>query len=408
MIKVNLENIPTEHKDKSPDGKSAATARALSTLPGTGWLDLPHSYNQALSGKIKAAAKRIQEQSDVLVVIGIGGSYLGARAITDALGCGVTQVIYAGNGLSGRETERATALIGERDFSVSVVSKSGATVETAAAFRFFSELLIRRYGDSAYERVYVTAGTGESPLRRFALTRGCELFDIPDGVGGRYSALTPVGLLPAAVCGADIDAIMRGALGEFETGADSAYAYAAARQSLYGAGWRTEALAFFEPSLRYFGEWWRQLYGESEGKNKKGVFPSTLLYSTDLHSMGQFMQDGARDVFETVLWVDKPLSDLAVPRGAMYDDGLADITGLALHELCGMVKSSVVAAHADGGVPVIELTLPELTCEALGALIYFFETSCAYSALLSGVNPFDQPGVEEYKSRLRKMLSGEK
>jgi glucose-6-phosphate isomerase len=340
-------------------------------------------------------------------VVGIGGSYLGARAVTDALGGDgdFPEIVYAGNGLSGLELERVLARLDGRDFSVSVVSKSGTTVETAAAFRVFAELLVKRYGEAAAERIYVTAGTEDSPLRRFALSRSCTLFDIPDDVGGRYSALTPVGLLPAAVAGVDIDALMRGALSECETGLDAAYAYAGARQALYKSGKRTETLAVFEPSLRYVSEWWRQLFGESEGKDKQGIFPSTLLYSTDLHSMGQYMQDGARDVFETLLWVKKPLSDITIPENAMYDDGLRDITGRRLSDINEMVKDAVSLSHGDGGVPVIEITVPELSAEALGALIYFFETSCALSAIISGVNPFDQPGVEGYKKHLRDMLS---
>lgn len=387
-----------------------------------GWIDLPVNYDRSEFERIKQAASRIQANSEVLVVIGIGGSYLGARAAIEALGHSyynmlpaekrrTPQVLFAGNAISGRHLHDLLELIGDRDFSVNVISKSGTTTEPAIAFRIFRKLLEERYGkDGARERIYATTDKAKGSLLTLAQAEGYECFVIPDDVGGRYSVLTAVGLLPIAVAGIDIDELMRGAAAAREWYSDpdlsnnAAYQYAAVRNILHRKGKMIEILVNYEPSLQYFAEWWKQLYGESEGKDQKGIYPASVNFTTDLHSMGQFIQDGMRNLFETVLWVDKSQVDVEIPLEDENLDGLNFLAGSGLSNVNYQAFQGTLLAHSDGGVPNMVLRVPEMTAFYLGALVYFFEKACGISGYLLGVNPFDQPGVEAYKTNMFALL----
>jgi glucose-6-phosphate isomerase len=317
----------------------------------------------------------------------------------------VQDVYFAGDNLSGSYTAKLLKTLAEREFSVVVTSKSGTTTEPAAALRIFLKLLRERYGKDFDGRLFVVAGAGRSPLREFALARGCALFDIPEDVGGRYSALTAAGLLPAAARGIDIGALVRGAREQAELGGEAALRYAAARQALYSKNFRTELFASFEPCARALGEWWKQLFGESEGKNGGGIFPASVSFTGDLHSMGQYIQEGRRDIFETIVSFKKSPGDAVIPENGEFDDGFDFLTGRGISSVNDVAREAVRAAHIAGGVPVAELSLPELDEASLGALIYFFEYACAVSACISGINPFDQPGVEAYKSIMIRELN---
>ncbi len=378
--------------------------------PMGGWYDLPEAYDHAECDKIQATAKQIQNNSEYLVCIGIGGSYLGHRALIDALQPkSPTKILYAGNSLSTRELNRLLDTLGDSDFSINVISKSGTTTEPAVAFRLLKAKLQEKYGDKASERIFATTDARKGALYEEAVAEGYARFVVPDNIGGRYSVLTAVGLLPLAVAGVNIDQLMSGAAVERAANLDNpesaAIRYATMRADLLKKDYDVEILASFEPCMQYFEEWWKQLFGESEGKNKQGIFPASVVYTTDLHSLGQYLQDGRRNIFETMLRSseDNALA-VTVPRLAKDLDGLKYLEGKTLDFLNAKALEATVAAHRDGGIPVSEIVIPALDEKSLGALIYFFELSCALSAKLSGVNPFDQPGVEAYKRNMFHLL----
>jgi glucose-6-phosphate isomerase len=395
------------------------------TGPGNdyvGWVDLPTAYDRAEFARIKAAAKRIQSDSDALVVIGIGGSYLGARAAIEALRHqfynnlpkakrGTPEIYFAGRDISPVYLTQLLELLEGKDVSVNVISKSGTTTEPAIAFRVFRDLLEKKYGkEGAKKRIYATTDKARGALHDLAVQEGYETFVIPDDVGGRYSVLTAVGLLPIAVSGADIDQLMAGAadavtaFGAPGLAENPAYQYAAARNALYRKGKSVELLVNYEPALVMTAEWWKQLYGESEGKDHKGILPHAVAFSTDLHSMGQYIQDGLRIIFETVLAVEKPKVDLAIGHDPANTDGLNFLTGKTMDFVNRKAFEGTLLAHTDGGVPNLVVTLPELTEYTYGQMIYFFEKACAISGYLLGVNPFNQEGVEEYKKNMFALL----
>jgi len=384
----------------------------LETLYENGWVGVPSSYNTQLSEKVRRLAEKIGDESEVLVVLGIGGSYLGARAAIEYVKSPfynllikmTPEVYFAGNNASGEYLEQIVDLIGDKDFSVNVVSKSGSTIETAIALRFFKSLLEAKYGAQGLkDRLYVTSDIG-SPLIKMAVREGYAYLEMPPEVGGRYSVLTVVGLLPCAIAGIDIDEMMAGAREEFETGVGEACLYAAARQVLYRKGKKIEMLACFEPAFRFTGEWWKQLFGESEGKDGRGIFPAYADYSADLHSLGQLIQEGERTLLETFVSFDEPRTNPKIPGGPLHDDRIGAIAGFDMHKVNTSASAAVKKAHIDGGVPVLELKLPKLSAASFGALAYFFMRSCAVSSLISGVNPFGQPGVEAYKKNLFAIL----
>lgn len=347
-----------------------------------GWMELPRKIDMGEFVRIKEAATKIKEESEYLVCIGIGGSYLGHKAIIEALRPkSETKIIYAGNSLSRRELEMALEEVGDHDFSVNVISKSGTTLEPAIAFNEFKKKLIEKYGEEeAFSRIYATTDAKEGALHDEAVANKYARFVVPDNIGGRYSVLTAVGLLPLAVAGVDVDKLLEGAAEAVGTAIEPASKYAFMRYELGQKGYDTEVFASFEPATVYFNEWLKQLFGESEGKNKQGIFPASVVYSTDLHSLGQFMQDGRRNLFETI--IDYPTD-----------------------ETNAKVVKAVRVAHTQGGIPVLDIKLSDYDEKGFGELIYFFELSCAISAKLFGVNPFDQPGVEAYKNELKKLLA---
>ena len=384
----------------------------------TGWVDLPVAYDKDEFARIQKAAAKIQKQSQALVVIGIGGSYLGARAVVELLRSpnynllpkGTPDIYFAGNGLSSDALHEIITMIGDRDFSVNVISKSGTTTEPAVAFRIFKQLLEKKYGrEGARERIYATTDAHKGALKGLSDQEGYEEFVVPDAVGGRYSVLTAVGLLPIAVAGIDIQALMSGAASEREEllaqGADSLAAqYAAARNALYDGGKRVELLAAFEPSFRFFAEWWKQLYGESEGKDNKGLLPASVDFTADLHSMGQYIQEGERMLLETVVRFEEPLAQMVIPNDPANVDGLNFLSGATLAHVNEQAIRGTRLAHVDGGVPNFILTLPRRDEDSVGRLIYFFEFACGLSGYLLGVNPFNQPGVEAYKKNMFALL----
>ena len=401
--------------------REAARMLAEHNGPGgdfTGWVTLPRDYDKEEFARIQAAAKRIQQQSQVLVVIGIGGSYLGARAVIELLGSpnynlkqkNTPDILFAGNGLSTDALLETISLIGDRDFSVNVISKSGTTTEPAVAFRIFKQMLEEKYGkEGARERIYATTDKARGALKGLADQEGYEEFVVPDEVGGRYSVLTAVGLLPIAVAGIDIEALMDGAAQAMEAlsapGADNpAWQYAAARNALYGAGKAIELLVGYEPSFRFFAEWWKQLYGESEGKDGKGIFPASVEFTADLHSMGQYIQEGERHLFETVVRFAECGGEITIPNDPDNVDGLNFLSGKPLSFVAEKAFQGVVLAHVDGGVPNLSVTVPKRTANAVGQLIYFFEYACGMSGHLLKVNPFNQPGVEAYKKNMFALL----
>ena len=395
------------------------------TGPGsdfTGWIDLPKDYDKAEFARIKAAAKKIQSDSDVLVVIGIGGSYLGARAAIDFLNHTfynvqtaeerkTPQIFFAGNSISSTYLADLIEVIGDRDFSVNMISKSGTTTEPAIAFRVFKELLIKKYGkEEAVKRIYSTTDKARGAAKHEADMEGYETFVIPDDVGGRFTVLTPVGLLPIAVSGADIDALMQGAADAREAysnpdlAENGAYQYAAIRNLLYRKGKVVEILANYEPGLQYFSEWWKQLFGESEGKDQKGIYPTSANFSTDLHSIGQSIQDGTRNLFETVVTVSNPRKKIQIPLTEEDLDGLGYLQGKDIDFVNTKAYQGTLLAHTDGGIPNLLVTIPAMDEYSLGYLMYFFEIAVGISGYLNGVNPFDQPGVEAYKKNMFALL----
>ena len=378
--------------------------------PMGGWYDLPETYDHAEFDKIKTTAQQIRNNSDYLVCIGIGGSYLGHRALIEALRpASPTKILYAGNSLSTRELKRLMDTLGDSDFSINVISKSGTTTEPAVAFRLLKAKLQEKYGDKTSERIFATTDARKGALYEEAIAEGYARFVVPDNIGGRYSVLTAVGLLPLAVAGVNIDQLMSGAATERAANLDNpeaaAIRYATMRADLLKKNYDVEILASFEPCMQYFEEWWKQLFGESEGKDKQGIFPASVVYTTDLHSLGQYLQDGRRNIFETMLrFSEESAPAVTVPRLAKDLDGLKYLEGKTLDFLNTKALEATVAAHRDGGIPVSEIIIPALDEKSLGALIYFFELSCALSAKLSGVNPFDQPGVEAYKRNMFHLL----
>ncbi len=374
MITVNFEPAMDE-------AKTAEILKEIARDKMGGWLELPRKFDMGEFVRIKEAAKKIQEESEYLVCIGIGGSYLGHRAAIEALRPrSETKIIYAGNSLSRRELEYALEKVGDHDFSVNVISKSGTTLEPAVAFNAFKRKLIEKYGEAeAASRIYATTDRKKGALHDEAVAAGYARFVVPDDVGGRYSVLSAVGLLPMAVAGINVDKLLEGAATAVETAVEPATKYAWMRYELGRKGYDTEVFASAEPATMYFSEWLKQLFGESEGKGKQGVFPASVIYSTDLHSLGQFMQDGRRNLWETI--IDYPTD-----------------------EQNAKVVTAVRAAHTEGGILVLNIGVPSFDEIGFGELIYFFELACAVSAKLFGVNPFDQPGVEAYKAELKQLL----
>ena len=384
----------------------------------TGWVHLPRDYDKEEFARIQAAAERIRSDSQALVVIGIGGSYLGARAVVELLhspNFNLThkdgpEIYFAGNGLSSDAMLEVIDLVKDKDFSVNVISKSGTTTEPAVAFRIFKALLEEKYGrEGAKKRIYATTDAHKGALKGLADAEGYEEFVVPDAVGGRYSVLTAVGLLPIACAGIDIAALMEGAAQAMEElarpGADNpAWQYAAARHALYTGGKKVEILAAYEPSFRFFGEWWKQLYGESEGKENKGLFPASVEFTADLHSMGQYIQEGERLMFETVVRFDKSRGSITIPHDPDNVDGLNFLAGKELSFVAEQAMRGTLLAHVDGGVPNLVVTVPGRCEKSVGWLIYFFEYACGLSGYLLGVNPFDQPGVEAYKKNMFALL----
>jgi glucose-6-phosphate isomerase len=385
-----------------------------------GWLELPQSYDKSEFNRIKEAAKRIRNNSEILVVIGIGGSYLGARAAIEMLSHSFSSMTakpgnpiihYAGNNISPTYLSDLLDACEGKDISVNVISKSGTTTEPAVAFRIFKKLLEHKYGkEGARERIYATTDKSKGALKKLADAEGYETFVIPDDVGGRFSVLTAVGLLPIAVSGIDIDSMMSGAaeaMKDFETAdmkSNAAYRYAAARNVLYRKGKTVEMIVNFEPRLHYIGEWWKQLYGESEGKDNKGIFPAAADFSTDLHSMGQYIQEGLRNIFETFINIEKPVRDIIIEKDSENVDGLNFTAGKGMDFVNKQAFKGTLLAHNDGGVPGIVVNIPEISPYYFGYMVYFFEKACAISGYLLGVNPFNQPGVEAYKKNMFALL----
>ncbi|NJP38576.1 glucose-6-phosphate isomerase [Alkalicoccus luteus] len=387
-----------------------------------GWMDLPVNYDKDEFSRIKQAAEKIKSDSDVLLVIGIGGSYLGARAAIEALTHSfynelsgekrkTPQVFFVGNNISSTYAKHLLDAIQGIDVSINVISKSGTTTEPAIAFRIFRDYVEKKYGvEEARRRIYATTDKEKGALKQLASEEGYESFIIPDDVGGRFSILTAVGLLPIAAAGLDIDAMMQGAA-DARTAYESdslkeneAYQYAAVRQALYQRGYLIELMVNYEPALHFTGEWWKQLYGESEGKDGKGLFPAAADFSTDLHSLGQYVQDGRRDLFETVLNVGTPQEEMTIERDEQDLDGLNYLSGKTMDFVNDKAYEGTLLAHLDGGVPNLIIDIPELTEYHFGYLLYFFEKACAVSGYLLGVNPFDQPGVEDYKRNMFALL----
>lgn len=427
-IKLNLKNtgIPQksimEYKEQVENIHKELHKKANDEKDFVGWLELPTKYDKKEFSRIKKAAKKIKKESDILVVIGIGGSYLGARAVIEALTNTFNnmltdkqrkypQILYVGNNLSPNYINELIEYIGEKDFSVNVISKSGTTTEPAIAFRIFREILENKYGiDEARSRIYVTTDKERGALKTLADNEGYEKFVIPDNVGGRYSVLTAVGLLPIATAGIDIDKLMQGAQNAQERYDDpnlkynECYKYAVTRNILYKLYKNTEILVNYEPKMHYFTEWWKQLFGESEGKDQKGIFPAGVDFTTDLHSMGQYIQEGRRNLFETVISIENPKSDITINKDEDNLDGLNYLAGKTLDYVNKKAMEGTVKAHVTGDVPNIMLTIEDLDEENIGELIYFFEKACAMSGMILGVNPFNQPGVEEYKKNMFKLL----
>ena len=418
---------PFVHENELGEMQAMVNAANTELRDGTGagndfrgWLDLPVDYDKDEFARIKKAAKKIQNDSEVLVCIGIGGSYLGAQAAIEFLNSNfygkektdMPTVVFCGNSLSGSYLYDLIEWVGDKDFSINVISKSGTTTEPSVAFRIFKDKLIKKYGkEEAAKRIYATTDRQKGALKTEADAEGYEEFVVPDDIGGRYSVLTAVGLLPIAAAGADIDALMKGAADaradytDTDVHKNSPYQYAALRNILYRKGYTTEIVENYEPNLRMFGEWCKQLMGESEGKDNKGIWPSSANFTTDLHSLGQYIQEGLRNLFETVIRVEKPRHDVKIPGDEKNLDQLNFLEGKSLNYVNDRAYEGVVLAHTDGGVPVMTVNIPDQTEHTLGYMIYFFELAIAISGYLNGINPFNQPGVEEYKRNMFGLLN---
>ncbi len=430
MIRVDYTNaLPffneSEMDNFEPQLKIAHDQLHKRTGPGSeylGWLQLPTQYDKVEFARIRKAAQKIRRDTDILVVIGIGGSYLGARAAIELLSNNFNAtisrrarqaplVVFAGNGISGTYLCDLFDLIADKRVSVNVISKSGTTTEPAIAFRLFKGYMEERYGrDEARRRIYVTTDKSRGALKKLADEEGYETFVVPDDIGGRYSVLTAVGLLPIAAAGIDIKEIMRGAKDAMNAyknpnlSENACYQYAVLRNILLRKGYSVEIMVNYEPSFHFMTEWWKQLYGESEGKDHRGLFPAGVDNSADLHSMGQFIQDGSRIMFETVIDVQKPRRELKIPHDPRDLDGLNFLSGMDMAEVCKKALQGTGLAHVDGGVPNIVIQVPQLDAYHFGEMVYFFEKACGISGNLMAVNPFDQPGVESYKVNMFALL----
>ena len=420
-------NVISEDEIKSMekitnDAKDVLLSKSGAGSDFLGWIDLPVDYDKDEFARIQKAAQKIQSDSEVLLVIGIGGSYLGARAAIEFLRHGfynslpkekrgTPEIYYVGNSISSTYLQGVIDVIGDRDFSVNVISKSGTTTEPAIAFRIFKKMLEDKYGqEEAAKRIYATTDKARGALKDLATKEGYESFVVPDDVGGRFSVLTAVGLLPIAVSGADIKALMDGAASGRELALNEkfedneAMKYAAIRNILLRKGKSVEVLANYEPALHYIGEWWKQLYGESEGKDQKGIFPAAVDFTTDLHSMGQFIQDGARIMFETVMNVEEARETITIEKEAEDLDGLNYLAGKTMDFVNKSAMNGTILAHTDGNVPNLMIKIPKMDEFHLGQLFYFFEFACGVSGYILGVNPFNQPGVESYKRNMFALL----
>ncbi len=427
-VKLDLKNSGIteknilEYKEQVENIHKELHKRANDEKDFVGWLELPTNYDKKEFERIKKVAKKINKESDVLIVIGIGGSYLGARAVIEALTSSFynilpderrknLQILYVGNNLSPNYINELLEAIEGKDFSINVISKSGTTTEPAIAFRIFREILENKYGiEEARSRIYVTTDKEKGALKTLADEEGYEKFVIPDNVGGRYSVLTAVGLLPIACSGINIDKLMEGAQIAKERYDDpnlkynECYKYAVVRNILYKLYKNTEILVNYEPKMHFFTEWWKQLYGESEGKDEKGIFPAGVDFTTDLHSMGQYIQQGRRNLFETVINIENSNSDITIQKDEDNLDGLNYLSGKTLDYVNKKAMEGTIKAHVSGDVPNIVINIEKLDEENLGELIYFFEKACSISGMILGVNPFNQPGVEEYKKNMFHLL----
>ena len=419
MVKVDLLGVSAFFDPAELDFAAASMAhRELVDKTGagsdfTGWLELPQRIKDTELKSILSAAQRIRSRSKALVVIGIGGSYLGARGAIELLrpvrGEDDPKIFFIGNGLSPDALNDMLQQLGDCDFDVNVISKSGTTLEPAVAFRIFRKLLKEKYGTAAKKHIFATTDAHKGVLKSLADSEGWECFVVPDDVGGRYSVLSAVGLLPMAVAGIDIKTVVNTAIEEFKaldlrSPENPAWQYAAARQHLYRNGRSIEILGCYEPSFRFMAEWWKQLYGESEGKNGIGIFPASVELTADLHSMGQYIQDGPRTLMETIVSFDEPCRGFTIPFEMGDPDGLNYLAGKELAAVCKTAAEAVKAAHISGGVPNIGISVPARDEAGFASLVCFFELACAISGYMSGVNPFDQPGVEAYKRNMFKML----
>ena len=425
-IKVNLENTGfkkeelMKYNEKVEKAHEELHSVADNEDDFVGWLHLPTNYNKEEFERIKKCAEKIKKDSEVFLVIGIGGSYLGARAVIESLtntfynACSnikTPKIFFVGNNMSPNYMNDLLECIGNKDISINVISKSGTTTEPAIAFRIFREFMESKYGvDEARKRIYITTDKEKGALKTLSNEEEYETFVIPDNIGGRYSVLTAVGLLPIAVAGIDIDKLMYGAknaedkYNENSVKYNQCYQYAVARNILYSQEKTTEILVNYEPKMQYFTEWWKQLYAESEGKENKGIFPTGAMFTTDLHSIGQYIQEGRRNLFETVISIENPETDITIKKDADNIDGLNFVADKTMDYVNKKAMQGTIEAHVAGGVPNIIITMERLDAENLGELIYFFELSCAISGKLLGVNPFNQPGVEAYKKNMFRLL----
>ena len=412
----------TNMKNAVLGAKEVLTGKTGAGNDFLGWIDLPVDYDKDEFARIKMAAEKIKGDSDVLLVIGIGGSYLGARAAIEFLSHSFYNVLpkgerktpeiyFVGNSISSKYIRDLQDVLEGKDFSINIISKSGTTTEPAIAFRVFKEMLIRKYGrEEANKRIYATTDKAKGALKNLAVEEGYESFVVPDDVGGRFSVLTAVGLLPIAVSGADIDQLMEGAAAARMTALEAEYEknpallYAAVRNILLRKGKQVEIVANYEPSLHYVSEWWKQLYGESEGKDQRGIFPAAVDLTTDLHSMGQFIQDGARIMFETVLNVEESPAEIVLQKEDADTDGMNYLAGQTVDFVNKSAMNGTILAHTDGSVPNLMVRIPSQDAYSLGQLFYFFEFACGISGYLLGVNPFNQPGVESYKKNMFALL----
>ncbi|WP_029451001.1 glucose-6-phosphate isomerase [Clostridium algidicarnis] len=429
-LSLDLKNIKDYIEDKEIEAIENEVQLAHKTLHNAtglgseflGWLDLPVNYDKEEFKRIKEAAKKIRKNSEVLLVIGIGGSYLGARAAIEMLNHSFYNILnndqrnspaifFVGNNISSTYMIDLLEAIKDKDISINIISKSGTTTEPAIAFRIFKDLLEKKYGkEEARKRIFATTDKEKGALKSLSDKEGYETFVIPDNVGGRFSVLTAVGLLPIATSGVDIDSIMKGSEKAMEDFAhddlkkNNCYQYAAVRNLLYRKEKNIEIMVNYEPSLHYFSEWWKQLYGESEGKDNKGIFPAAVDFSTDLHSMGQYIQDGRRNLFETVLNVEKPRKEIIIEKNKEDIDGLNFLAGKTMNFVNNKAFQGTLLAHSDGGVPNIIINISEISPFNFGYMVYFFEKACAISGYILGINPFNQPGVEAYKKNMFALL----